>query len=362
MKGLILSGGAGTRLRPITHTSAKQLVPIANKPILFYGIEAMAEAGIREIGIIIGDTGDEIRAAVGDGSRFGVKVTYIPQDAPLGLAHCVLIAHEFLGDDDFVMYLGDNMLQQGLTDFVTRFETARATGGAGAPSAQILLCEVDDPRSFGVAEVDAHGEVVRLVEKPKDPPSNLALVGVYLFDKTVNTAVRSIKPSARGELEITDAIQWLVDNKHRVRHEVLRGWWIDTGKKDPLLECNRLVLEVLEPHNDGSVDASSQIEGRVVIESGAKIENSRVRGPVVIGSGSVVRNSYIGPYTSVGNRCNIAHSELEHSVLLDGCVVNDVHKMSDSLLGRNVEVVRSQRRPHALRLMLGDDSKVELDT
>jgi len=223
MKGLILSGGAGTRLRPITHTSAKQLVPIANKPILFYGIEAMAEAGIREIGIIIGDTGDEIRAAVGDGSRFGVKVTYIPQDAPLGLAHCVLIAQDFLGDDDFVMYLGDNMLQQGLTDFVTRFESARSAGGSGAPSAQILLCEVDDPRSFGVAEVDAHGEVVRLVEKPKDPPSNLALVGVYLFDKTVNTAVRSIKPSARGELEITDAIQWLVDNKHRVRHEVLRG-------------------------------------------------------------------------------------------------------------------------------------------
>ncbi len=361
MKGLILSGGAGTRLRPITHTSAKQLVPIANKPILFYGIEAMAEAGIKEIGIIIGDTGDEIRAAVGDGSRFGVKVTYIPQDAPLGLAHCVLIAQEFLGNDDFVMYLGDNMLQQGLTDFVTRFETARAAGGAEAPSAQILLCEVDDPRSFGVAEVDSRGEVVRLVEKPKDPPSNLALVGVYLFDKTVNTAVRSIKPSARGELEITDAIQWLVDNKHRVRHEVLRGWWIDTGKKDPLLECNRLVLEVLESRNDGSVDESSQIEGRVVVESGAKIENSRIRGPVVIGSGSVVRNSYVGPYTSVGNNCTVADSEIEHSVLLDGSSITDINRMSDSLVGRNVTVKRSAQRPSALRLMLGDDSTVEVE-
>jgi len=361
MKGLILSGGAGTRLRPITHTSAKQLVPIANKPILFYGIEAMADAGIKEIGIIIGDTGNEIRAAVGDGSQFGVKVTYIPQDAPLGLAHCVLIASDFLGDDDFVMYLGDNMLQQGLTDFVTRFESARAAGGAEAPSAQILLCEVDDPRQFGVAEVNSKGEVVRLVEKPSNPPSNLALVGVYLFDKSVNTAVRSIAPSPRGELEITDPIQWLVDNKHRVRHEVLHGWWIDTGKKDPLLECNRLVLEVLEPHMSGSVDAASQIEGRVVVESGAIIENSRVRGPAVIGAGSVVRNSYIGPYTSVGNNCTVANSELEHSVLLDGSSISDISRMSDSLVGRNVTVKRSAHRPAGLRLMLGDDSTVEVE-
>ena len=361
MKGLILSGGAGTRLRPITHTSAKQLVPIANKPILFYGIEAMAEAGISEIGIITGDTGAEIRAAVGDGSQFGVKVTYIPQDAPLGLAHCVLIAQDFLGDDDFVMYLGDNMLQQGLSSFVQRFENARAAGGADAPSAQILLCEVEDPRHFGVAEVDASGEVVRLVEKPSNPPSNLALVGVYLFDKTVNLAVRSIAPSPRGELEITDAIQWLVDNKHRVTHEVLKGWWIDTGKKDPLLECNRLVLEVLQSKSEGSVDASSQIEGRVVIEKGAVIENSRIRGPVVIGSDSVVRNSYIGPYTSVGNKCTVSNSEIEHSVLLDGSSIADINRMSDSLVGRNVVVKKSHQRPSALRLMLGDDSTVEVE-
>jgi glucose-1-phosphate thymidylyltransferase len=360
MKGLILAGGAGTRLRPITHTSAKQLVPIANKPILFYGIEAMYRAGIRDIGIIVGDTHKEIRAAVGDGSQFGVRVTYIPQDAPLGLAHCVLISHEFLGDDDFVMYLGDNMLEQGLEGFVKQFESARKAGG-DIPSAQILLCRVDDPRQFGVAEVTKDGHVKRLVEKPKDPPSDLALVGVYLFDKSINEAVRAIAPSKRGELEITDAIQWLIEQNKTVHHDVLQGWWIDTGKKDPLLECNRLVLEVLEPRNDGSVDGSSQIEGRVVVMKGAKIVNSRVRGPAIIGADTVVENSYIGPYTSIGNRCSIVHSELEHSVLLDGCVVNDVHKMSDSLLGRNVEVARSQRRPHALRLMLGDDSKVELD-
>ncbi|MEY2766112.1 MAG: hypothetical protein RL552_1017 [Actinomycetota bacterium] len=231
MKGLILAGGAGTRLRPITHTSAKQLVPIANKPILFYGIEAMKKAGIGEIGIIVGDTQKEIRAAVGDGSHFGVKVTYIPQDQPLGLAHCVLIASDFLGDDDFVMYLGDNMLEQGLEGFVKEFESARAKGGKTAPTAQILLCHVEDPRQFGVAEVTKEGHVKRLVEKPKDPPSDLALVGVYLFDKTINEAVRAIKPSKRGELEITDAIQWLIEQGKTVRHEVLKGWWIDTGKR-----------------------------------------------------------------------------------------------------------------------------------
>jgi glucose-1-phosphate thymidylyltransferase len=349
MKGLILSGGAGTRLRPITHTSAKQLVPIANKPILFYGIEAMAKAGIKEIGIIIGETGKEIRAAVGDGSQFGVKVTYIPQDAPLGLAHCVLIAHDFLGDEDFVMYLGDNMLEQGLTQFVDDFKNARAAGGPKAPTAQILLCHVENPKQFGVAEIDSNGHVVRLVEKPENPPSDLALVGVYLFDKTINEAVRSIKPSPRGELEITDAIQWLVDQKKVVHHQVLQGWWIDTGKKDPLLECNRLVLEVLEPRNDGEVDSASQIEG------------SRIRGPVVIGSGSVVDHSYIGPYTSLGRNCKVEHSEMEHSVVLDGSSIIGIARLTDSLIGRDVAVTRSEQKPRALRLMLGDDSKVELE-
>jgi glucose-1-phosphate thymidylyltransferase len=361
MKGLILSGGAGTRLRPITHTSAKQLVPIANKPILFYGIEDMVAAGIHEIGIVIGETGDEIRAAVGDGSRFGAEITYIPQDSPLGLAHCVLIARDFLGDEDFVMYLGDNMLQQGLTEFVAGFEEARSSGGPTAPAAQILLAHVDDPRHFGVAAVNDAGEVLELIEKPENPPSDLALVGIYLFDPTIHEAVAAIEPSARGELEITDAIQWLIAHGRTVRHEVLHGWWIDTGKKDPLLECNRLVLETIQSHNDGKIDESSSIEGRVVIEPGAQIVNSRVRGPAIIGERTRVVNSYIGPFTSVAADCEVVDSELDHSVLLTGSRISGIDRLTDSLIGHDVEVVRSDVRPRALRLMLGDHSKVELD-
>jgi glucose-1-phosphate thymidylyltransferase len=363
MKGLILSGGAGTRLRPITHTSAKQLVPVANKPILFYGIEDMAEAGIKEIGIIVGDTADEIVAAVDDGSRWGVEVTYLRQDAPLGLAHCVLIARDFLADDDFVMYLGDNMLQQGLKEFVDAFESERRRGADGDGqllSAQILLAHVDDPRQSGVAVIGPTGEVVRLVEKPADPPSDLAVVGVYLFDPQIHEAVRAIEPSARGELEITDAIQWLVDNGHRVRHEILQGWWIDTGKKDPLLESNRLVLETLEARIDGTVDAESRIEGRVVVEAGAVIVGSTVRGPAIIGERTRVTNSYIGPFTSVAADCEIVDSEIEHSVLLDHSRVVEVTRLTDSLIGRQVEVVRSGETPRATRLLVGDHSRVEL--
>ncbi|MFO1538015.1 MAG: glucose-1-phosphate thymidylyltransferase [Actinomycetota bacterium] len=361
MKGLILAGGAGTRLRPITHTSAKQLVPVANKPILYYGIEDMAAAGIREIGIIVGDTADEIRAAVGDGARFGVRVTYLPQEAPLGLAHCVLIAHEFLGDDDFVMYLGDNMLQQGLVEFVDRFTATRAAEGDRAPAAQILLAKGEDPRQFGVAEVTGSGEVVRLVEKPEHPPSDLALVGVYLFDPTIHEAVRAIQPSPRGELEITDAIQWLLDHGHRVVHEVLQGWWSDPGKKDPLLESNRYILETLEPENHGTVDDASSIEGRVVIQPGAVITNSRVRGPSIVGPGTVVTNSYVGPFTSIGADCTITDAELDHSVVLDRARIVGVAGIADSLVGRDVEVTRSGSRPRALRLMLGDHSKIDLE-
>jgi glucose-1-phosphate thymidylyltransferase len=357
MKGLILSGGAGTRLRPLTYTSAKQLVPVANKPILFYGIEDMADAGIRDIGIIVGDTRGEIMAAVGDGSRFGVRVTYIPQDEPLGLAHCVLIARDFLADDDFVMYLGDNMLQQGLKEFVGTFEAARRVSGT---SAQILLSPVPDPHRFGVAEVDGDGRVVRLVEKPADPPSNLALVGVYLFDRSIHAAVRSIEPSDRGELEITDAIQWLIDHDRGVRHEVLAGWWLDTGKKDPLLESNMRVLETLAPRIDGKVDDDSKVEGRVVVEEGAELVNSRVRGPAIIGVNTRLVDTFIGPYTAVAGGCEIVDSEIEHSVICESCRIQGVHRMSDSLLGRNVEVMRSGTRPRATRLMLGDDSSVDL--
>jgi glucose-1-phosphate thymidylyltransferase len=363
VKGLILSGGAGTRLRPITHTSAKQLVPVANKPILFYGIEDMVEAGITDIGIITGDTGPEIREAVGDGSRWGARVTYIPQDEPLGLAHCVLIAREFLGDDDFVMYLGDNLLRQGIAEFVERFEEDRhqsAAPGSTIPSAQILLARVSDPQRFGVAEIGPDGEVLHLVEKPENPPSDLALVGVYLFDPSIHEAVATIAPSPRGELEITDAIQWLIDNGHRVRHEVLEGWWKDTGKLQPLLEGNRLVLETIERSIIGSVDDESIIDGRVIVEAGAQIINSTVRGPAIIGERTKVVNSYIGPFTSVYFDCEIVDSEIEHSVILEESKILGIPRVADSLVGKQVEVRRSETRPHATRLMIGDHSVVDL--
>ena len=367
MKGLILSGGAGTRLRPITHTSAKQLVPVANKPILFYGLEDMAAAGIEEIGIVVGETHAEIEEAVGDGSAFGVRVTYIQQDAPLGLAHCVLIARAFLGEDPFVMYLGDNMLQQPLTGFVDRFAAERQAastptldGHVAAPVAKILLCPVPDPHRFGVAEVTPDGRVTGLVEKPESPPSDLALVGVYLFTPAIHEAVNAIEPSPRGELEITDAIQWLIDRGDPVGHEVLEGWWLDTGKKDPLLESNARVLEELERRVDGEVKGSSRVEGRVVLEEGAVLIDSTVRGPVIIGAGTRVVHSYIGPFTAVGERCEIVDSEIEHSVVMAGSRINAVPRIIDSLIGRSCEVVRSAQRPSATRLLLGDDSSVDL--
>jgi glucose-1-phosphate thymidylyltransferase len=358
MKALILSGGAGTRLRPITHTRAKQLVPVANKPILFYGLEAMAEAGIKEIGMIVGDTAAEVQEAVGDGSQWGLEITYIPQSAPLGLAHCVLIAREFLGNDDFVMYLGDNLIQQGVKAFVDRFQTERRQFDPSA--AHILLARVPDPHRFGVAELDDEGQVVQLVEKPANPKSDLALVGVYLFGPAIHTAVAAISPSERGELEITDAIQWLVDNGHRVRSEILQGWWIDTGKLTPLLEANRLILETLERRIDGNVDADSRVEGRVVIESGAIIQNSHIRGPAIIGSGTRIVSSFVGPFTAIDQDCQILHSEVEHSVMLAGSRVDHAGRLEDSLLGRHVEVTRSGLLPRATRLMVGDDCQIDL--
>ena len=367
MKGLILSGGAGTRLRPITHTSAKQLVPIANKPILFYGIEAMVEAGIKEVGIVVGETAPEIRAAVGDGSAWGIVVSYIEQEAPLGLAHAVLISEPFLGQEDFVMYLGDNLLRQGIKDFVENFEADRVAtlsptleGTGESAAAQILLARVPDPHRFGVAELGSAGEVIRLVEKPTDPPSDLALVGVYLFDPTIHEAVRSIQPSARGELEITDAIQWLIDHGHRVRQEVLDGYWKDTGTLEALLEGNRLVLEAMESRVDGSVDESSRLEGRVVIERGASVVRSIIRGPAIIGCNSRIEDSFIGPFTAVDHDCEILGTDLEHSVVWSNSSIHHGGRIVDSLLGREVEVRRAAGRPVATRLMLGDHSRVEL--
>ncbi len=367
MKGLVLAGGAGTRLRPLTHTSAKQLVPVANKPILFYGLESLADAGIKQVGIIVGDTAAEIRAAVGDGSQWGLDVTYIPQDAPLGLAHCVLIARDFLGDDDFVMYLGDNLLRQTMREFIDDFEAEQLRAAhptlseaVEAPAAHILLMPVPDPRQFGVAELGPGGRVVRLVEKPVDPPSNLALVGVYLFDRHIHEAVRAIAPSGRGELEITDAIQWLIDHGHPVRSQLLTGWWIDTGKWTPLLEANRLVLESLEPRVDGAVDSASRIEGRVVVEAGAEVVRSTVRGPTIIGARTRIVDSFIGPFTAVDADCEVVRTDLEHSVVCSHSSVHDGGRIVDSLLGKHVKVRRSAILPMAARLMLGDDSEVEL--
>jgi glucose-1-phosphate thymidylyltransferase len=359
MKALVLCGGAGSRLRPLTHTSAKQLVPVANKPILFYGLEAIAEAGIVEVGMIVGDTRDEVMAAVGDGSDWGLRVTYIRQDEPLGLAHCVLIAREFLGDDEFLMYLGDNLLEARVAEFVTAFEAERGRLD-GSPAALILLRKVDDPRQFGVAEVDSHGRVMRLVEKPADPPSDLALVGIYLFDPRIHTAVASIEPSGRGELEITDAIQWLVDHDEPVVAREISGWWIDTGKKDPLLEANRLLLEGIETRVDGSVDAASSVEGRVVIEAGAIVERSTVRGPAVIGAGTRITDSFVGPFSAIGPSCEVTGTEVDHSVLLEGSKLIDAGRIVDSLLGREVMVCRSISRRGATSLSLGDHSTVEL--
>ena len=355
MKALVLAGGAGTRLRPITHTSAKQLVPVANKPILFYGLEDIVEAGINDIGIVVGDTRDEIRAAVGDGSRWGARVTYIEQEAPLGLAHGVLIAREFLADDDFVMYLGDNLLRQGITEFVERFRRDR-----GDARAQILLAKVPDPERFGVAELDADGHVVRLVEKPTDPPSDLALVGVYLFDATIHDAVRALEPSARGELEITEAIQWLIGQGHQVRQQVVDGYWKDLGELDALLEGNRLVLEAMDRSIEGSIDGASRVEGRVVVQAGAEIVRSTIRGPAIIGEGTRVIDSFIGPFTSVYYDCEILGSEIEHSVVLEQSRIVGIRRIEDSLIGKQVEVSRSGTRPLANRLMLGDHSRVDL--
>ena len=352
MRGLILSGGRGTRLRPITYTSAKQLVPVANKPILFYGLEALAASGLDEIGIVVGDTHQEIRDAVGDGGRWGLQVTYIPQPAPLGLAHAVLTAEPFLRGEPFVMYLGDNLVREPLAPLVARFR-------AEAPAAQILLAKVPNPQEFGVAVLDGE-RVVRLVEKPATPPSDLALVGVYMFDAHVFDAARAIRPSGRGELEITDAIQHLIDHGHAVRPYVIDGWWKDTGKLEDLLEANRIVLDALEPRIEGLVEASD-VSGRVVIEAGARVTRSVVRGPAIIGRGAVVENAYVGPSTAIGDEVRIHGSEIEHSIVLEGSSVTDVGaRLESSLLGRNTRVYRAATKPRAYNLMLGDRSQVGL--
>ena len=354
MKGLILSGGKGTRLYPLTYTRAKQLIPVANKPILFRVIEAIRDAGITDIGIVIGSTGEEIRQAVGRGGRWGVNITYIEQPEPLGLAHAVKIARDFLGDERFVMFLGDNVIQGGISPLIADF------AHHGEWNSQIVLTRVRHPEQYGVAELE-DDRVIRLVEKPKEPRSDLALVGIYMFDHHIFEATDAIQPSARGELEITDAIQWLMDHGYVVYPYVHRGWWIDTGRPDDMLNANSLVLEELEPKIEGFVDRDSQVDSRVTVESGAEIINSVVRGPTIIGENTRIINSYVGPFTSIYHDVIIQNSEIERSIVLESSVIQDAPaRIEDSLIGRNVELGHSSVKPKAFKLTLGDYSRVGL--
>jgi glucose-1-phosphate thymidylyltransferase len=355
LKALVLAGGSGTRLRPITHTSAKQLVPVANKPVLFYGLEAIRDAGITAVGIVVGDTEPEIRSAVGSGRDFGLDVTYIRQPSPLGLAHAVLMAREFLGEDDFVMYLGDNFIVGGITALVQEFRAAR-------PAAHIMLTSVVDPRQFGVAELDGAGQLIGLEEKPEQPKSDLALVGVYLFTPAVHEAIAALVPSARGELEITEAIQWLLVQGHKVSSTIISGYWKDTGNVADMLEVNRVVLESAEPAVAGLVDAASELIGRVVVGAGARISGSRIVGPAIIGAGTEITDSYVGPFTSVAADCVIADSEIEYSIVLAGASIRGVRRIEASLIGHHVEVTPAPKVPKAHRLVLGDHSKVQISS
>lgn len=354
MKGLILSGGKGTRLYPLTYTRAKQLIPVANKPVLIRVIETIRDAGIEEIGIVIGDTGPQIIETLGDGSRWGVKLTYIPQDAPLGLAHAVRISEDFIGEDRFVMFLGDNVIEGGINELIRQFADS-------AWNSQIVLTAVPEPQHYGVAELNADGRIKQLIEKPQNPPSNLALVGIYMFDHHVFKAVNEIQPSFRGELEITDAIQWLVTNGYDVFPYVHQGWWIDTGKPTDMLDANARVLEEIVPSIRGEVDAESLVDPRVTVEVGAKIINSIVRGPTIIGENTVIRDSFIGPYTSIFHDCLVENSEMERCIMLENSqVINVTTRIQDGLIGRHATIEQDGRKPKAIKLNLGDHSHLWL--
>ncbi|WP_326653166.1 glucose-1-phosphate thymidylyltransferase [Streptomyces sp. NBC_01750] len=353
MKALVLAGGSGTRLRPFSYSMPKQLIPIANTPVLVHVLQGVRDLGVAEVGVIVGDRGPEIEAVLGDGSRFGLRITYIPQDAPRGLAHTVSIARGFLGDDDFVMYLGDNMLPDGVAGIAEEFTTHR-------PAAQVVVHKVTDPRSFGVAELGPDGEVLRLVEKPQEPRSDMALIGVYFFTPAIHKAVEAIEPSARGELEITDAIQWLVSSGADVRASRYDGYWKDTGKVEDVLECNRHLLDGLSRRVDGHVDAGSVLVGQVVVEFGARILRSRVEGPVIIGAGTVVEGSHVGPYTSIGRDCLVTDSRLESSIALDEASVTGVRGLRYSLIGRAASVGTTGRGADHHCLVVGDHTRVEV--
>jgi glucose-1-phosphate thymidylyltransferase len=351
MKGLILSGGGGTRLRPLTSTRAKQRVPVAYEPDLFYGVEAIVAAGIHKIGVVVGETKKEIQEALGDGSRFGAEITYIEQDEPLGLAHAVLISKSYLGNEPFVMYLGDNLIADGIASLVEEYRSIGC-------NSQILLARVPNPEQFGVAEL-SDGKVVRLTEKPKEPRSDLALVGVYMFDDTIWEAVAAIRPSARNELEITDAIQWLIDHGKSVHPHIVSGWWKDTGKVEDMLEANRIILDTFEPRGLETVDGGSRVEGKVVIEPGARIFASTVRGPAIIGAGAEIRAAFVGPYTSVGPGCRIERCEIENSIVLEGSSLEEIRgRIADSLIGKNVRIHPGAERPRVHRFLVSDNSEI----
>jgi glucose-1-phosphate thymidylyltransferase len=355
MKALILSGGKGTRLRPLTYSGAKQLVPVANKPILFYCIENIIQVGIKDVGIIISpETGEEIKETVGNGSLWDINIQYLTQDVPGGLAHAIKTARNFLSDSSFVMYLGDNLIGEGIDRFVEEFEN-------NTPEALILLKEVNNPEQFGVAEVSKEGKVIRLIEKPDVPPSNLALVGIYIFSAKIHEAIEKIKPSKRGELEITDAIQELINMGCNVESFVLNTWWLDTGKKDDLLTANAIVLDKwLKGNINGRVDDASKILGRVAIGEGSVIKESIIRGPAMIGRNTEIENSFIGPYTSIGDSVSVKKSSIEHSVVMNGSEIKDIERMEESIIGRKVRITRNDIKHKALRVTLGDDSVVEI--
>ncbi|MCD0485153.1 glucose-1-phosphate thymidylyltransferase [Streptacidiphilus sp. ASG 303] len=352
MKALVLSGGTGTRLRPFSYSMPKQLIPIANKPVLQHVLENIRDLGVSEVGIVVGGRETEIAAAVGDGSRLGLRITYLRQEQPLGLAHCVSLARGFLGEDDFVMYLGDNMLPQGVAAAAEEFRALR-------PAAQVVVRKVADPRAFGVAEVAADGRVSRLVEKPAQPRSDLALIGVYFFTPAVHRAVGSIAPSRRGELEITDAIQWLVLQGAEVRAHEYQGYWKDTGRVEDVLECNRELLDGVERSVLGEVDDDSLLVGAVVLEPGARVVRSVIHGPAVVGADSVVEDSHIGPHTSIGRNCTLSGTHLEYSIALDGATVSQVRGLHGSLLGRSAAVTTADLGSHH-RLVVGDHTRVEV--
>jgi len=351
MKGLVLSGGKGTRLRPITYTSSKQLIPVANKPVLFYVLEDISRAGIKDVGIIVGESAKEIKEAVGNGSRWGINVSYIYQEEPLGLAHAVMIAEDYLKESPFIMYLGDNILKEGVSSFVKKFAQTDA-------DAMILLAQVPNPQDFGVAEIK-DDKVVRLIEKPKVPPSNFALVGIYLFTSVIFKAVKQLKPSWRNEYEITDAIQYLIENNYKVEPQFVNSYWKDTGKVEDILEVNRLILEDISCEIKGMVDSKSEISGKVNIGEGSKVIASTIRGPVIIGENVIINNSFIGPFTAIGDSTQIIHSEIENSIIMTNCKIIRLHKrIEGSLIGRDVEIKKEIKPPKAYRFMLGDNSKI----